>query len=92
MRPPVSFFGADKVAHLGMYLVLGLLLTRAALASWKSALPATLLALCLGITVGTSDEMNQSHVPGRSADALDLIADTVGLALAPLVIRAFTRD
>ena len=92
LRPPVSFLGADKVAHLGMYLVLGLLLTRAARATWKSPLPAALVALCLGLTVGTGDELNQAHVPGRSADAFDLMADTVGLVLAPLVVRAFTRD
>jgi VanZ family protein len=36
--------------------------------------------------------LNQSRVPGRSCDVFDLLADTVGLALAPLVVRAFTRD
>ena len=92
LKSPVSFFGADKVAHLGMYLGLGLLLTRACRATWTSRLPAALLALCLGIVVGTSDELNQAHVPGRSSSAFDLMADTVGLLLAPLIVRAFTRD
>ena len=92
LHPPVSFFGADKVAHVGMYLVLGLLLTRATRASIKSPMPAALLAICLGILVGTCDELNQSRVAGRSCDVFDLLADTAGLALAPLVVRAFTRD
>lgn len=92
LHPPISFLGADKVAHTAMYLGLGLLLTRATRATWKSPLPAALLAVCLGILVGTGDELNQAHVPGRSCDVFDLMADTAGLALAPLVVRAFTRD
>jgi VanZ family protein len=92
LQSPVSFFGADKVAHAGMYLGLGLLLTRATRASIKSPMPAALLAICLGILVGTGDELNQSRVPGRSCDVFDLLADTAGLALVPLVVRAFTRD
>ena len=92
LRSPMSFFGADKVAHVLLYLGLGLLLTRASRASGVAALPAALLAVCLGIVVGTTDELNQAHVPGRSADAFDLLADTLGVGLAPLVVRAFARD
>ena len=91
LRPPVSFFGADKLAHLLMYLGLGLLLTRATCASGLKPLPAALLAVCLGIVVGTADELNQAHVPGRNSDGFDLIADTVGVGLAPLIVRALAR-
>jgi len=92
LRPPITFVQADKVMHAFEYLVLGLLLARAARATWASRVPAALVALCLGILVGTCDELQQAHVPGRSSSGFDLMADTVGLALAPLVTRAFTRD
>src|SRR5437773_1090551 len=62
LRPPFSFDQADKVLHLMEYLGLGLFLTRAARATWVAAVPAALLALCLGILVGTYDELQQAHV------------------------------
>ena len=89
--PPLSFAYADKVLHLIEYLGLGLLLTRAARATWADAAPSALVALCLGILVGTCDELQQAHVPGRTASAFDLMADTVGVGLAPFVLRAFGR-
>src|SRR5262245_24962770 len=92
LRPPVSFFGADKVMHGIEYLGLGLLLTRAARATWRARVPAALVALCLGIMVGTYDELQQAHVPGRSSSGFDLMADAVGVALAPLALRAFGRN
>lgn len=91
LRPPLSFENADKVLHILEYFGLGLFLTRAARATWVAAVPAALLALCVGILVGTCDELQQAHVPGRSASAFDLMADTVGLGLAPFVLRAFAR-
>ena len=91
LRPPVSFAFSDKVAHICEYFVLGLLMTRAMRATWSARLPAALAALCLGLAIGTTDELTQAHVPGRTASAFDLIADAVGLALAPLAIRAFAR-
>ena len=92
LRPPFSFAQADKLMHATEYLGLGLLLTRAARATWGARQPAAMVALCLGILVGTCDELQQAHIPGRSSSGFDLMADTVGLALAPLVIRAFARD
>ncbi len=92
LRPPVSFVQADKVLHALEYLGLGLLLMRAARASWGARVSAAWVALCFGIIVGTCDELQQAHVPGRSSSGFDLLADTIGVALAPLVMRAFARD
>ena len=91
LTPPISFSNSDKVAHIAEYLVLGLMLTRATLATWKPRVPAALVAVSLGLLVGTTDELTQAHVPGRSCSGFDLMADAVGLVLAPLAIRAFTR-
>jgi VanZ family protein len=92
LRPPIAFAMSDKVMHALEYLGLGVLLMRAARATWGAKLPAALVALCLGIMIGTYDELQQAHVPGRSSSGFDLMADAVGVALAPLVIRAFVRD
>ena len=91
LKPPISFSNSDKVAHVTEYMVLGLMLTRAALATWKARMPAALLAVTLGLLVGTTDELTQAHVPGRSCSGFDLMADAVGLVLAPWAIRAFNR-
>src|SRR6185295_10991524 len=50
-----------------------------------------LIAICLGIMVGTCDELFQSTVPGRQSDVFDLMADTAGLTLAQLVLRVISR-
>ena len=91
LKPPLSFANSDKLAHIAEYMVLGLMLTRAVRASGPAPLPAALIAVSLGILVGTTDELTQAHVPGRSCSGFDLLADAIGLALAPLAIRAFTR-
>ena len=91
LKPPLSFANSDKLAHIAEYMVLGLMLTRAVRASGPALLPSALVAVSLGILVGTTDELTQAHVPGRSCSGFDLLADAIGLALAPLAILAFTR-
>ena len=94
LRPPFSFANSDKVMHILEYGGLGLLIARAVLAGAPrlSALPLGLLALCLGIMVGTGDELFQATVPGRQSSAFDLMADTVGLGLAQFLYRALLRS
>ena len=66
--------GLDKVAHFGAYAVLGLALGRACrLGGWPWA-----AALALGLAYGALDELHQSFVPGREADAADWLADALG--------------
>jgi len=92
--PPVEFRFGDKLIHVLEYFVLGVLIARALRATMRLHLPlaAALIALSLGIIVGTGDEYLQSFVAGRQSSALDLFADTVGLAVAQLVYLAFTRE
>lgn len=74
---PAVGVGFDKVAHLGLYGVLGALVSRALLVDgwarggWLAVL-AALLALA-GL-----DELHQALVPGRSTEMLDWIADAAG--------------
>ncbi len=68
----------DKVAHLGLYLVLG---TTLAWGRWRSRRGPTWLLLCLGLLYGALDEWHQGFVPGRDPSTVDLLADAVGLIL-----------
>jgi VanZ family protein len=69
-----SFPGSDKLLHAAMYAVLGALSARAA-AVPPRALAPILLAIALFAAL---DEWHQVLVPGRSADALDWLADILG--------------
>jgi hypothetical protein len=78
--------GADKLVHLGLYLILGLLLawgkTRTGFAG-----PAIRL-LIMGAGYGALDEWHQSFVPGRDVSAGDWLADTAGVALGLLLFSS----
>lgn len=68
----------DKVAHLGLYLVLGGAL---AWARRQRAGGAIFHFLLLGMGYGALDEWHQSFVPGRDPSLGDWVADSVGVIL-----------
>lgn len=74
-RPPAAAdLGWDKLNHASAFLVLAFCACQAhARARWRSM--AALLAY------GVLIELLQSQVPNRSADAADVLADAVGIAL-----------
>jgi VanZ family protein len=94
LTPPLHFLNADKVMHLGEYLVLGLLLVRALRASLRVGRPlfAAMIAIGLVVVVGASDESFQSFIPGRQCDAVDFVADSLGGALAQLVYVVMVKE
>jgi len=94
LRGPIEFTNSDKIYHVLEYSILGLLLARAMRGSAPGWPPmaVALSAIACGILVGTSDEFFQSFVPGRISSAFDLLADTVGVALAQVVYRALVKD
>lgn len=73
----------DKFAHFAVYGLLGTLVCRIGRNGWRAALGAWLMVAAYG----ASDEWHQSFVPGRSSDAGDWIADTLGATVA---IGAYT--
>ncbi len=79
--------GADKVAHLAIYGVLGALIARAC---WRtgsrSAVRVVVLSMLLATTYGLSDEIHQRFVPGRQFELADLLADAVGALLGALLM------
>jgi VanZ family protein len=82
---------SDKVVHLAAYGVLGALVLNAladgVLAGYT--VPRAVLAIAITVLYGVGDELHQSFVPGRTPDALDVLADAAGAALAAAVLLGF---
>lgn len=84
---------SDKLAHLLVYAVLGACFVlplsggRAAGVTPGRAAAAVLLAVLYGV----SDEVHQSFTPGRTPDAMDVLADAAGAAIgaAAVLVAAF---
>jgi len=70
----------DKGVHFAEYGMLGFLVAHATLRTWPGhhVLRTAALAICITVLWGWLDEIHQAFVPGRSSDALDLVADTIG--------------
>lgn len=79
----------DKIAHFGVYLILGISVQLAILAYFSKAGRITLMisTVLFGLAFGMSDEFHQSFVPGRDCSLWDLTADAVGLVLSLIFIR-----
>lgn len=80
---PPGLLGWDKFQHYLAYMVMGLLLIRAAY-----GMP---LALIIGAAYAASDEYHQSFVPGRNMDVRDWLADVAGLLVALAVVYLYRR-
>ncbi len=88
---PLLFPQQDKLFHLGAYFIMGLLGWRACghlNPPAKSRLFITSIFCCL---YGLSDEWHQYFVPGRTADILDWLADSLGGLLAGIFCLSLNR-
>jgi VanZ family protein len=68
-----------KAAHMTEYAILGALLLR--------ALGRELPALLVGVAYAVSDEIHQHFVEGRHASAIDVVLDSVGVAVGIYLLR-----
>jgi len=70
----------DKGIHFLEYAVLGFLCANAARRSFPTRAPWRTFAVGAFVATawGLGDELHQAFVPGRSAEALDLVADALG--------------
>ena len=80
------FPGFDKVLHFGAF---GLLALLTVLPSRK--IPAWLSMIVLPASIGAIIELVQMHIPFRSADILDWLADLAGCTLAFVGYLVFER-
>jgi VanZ family protein len=71
---------SDKILHGLEYTVLAVLITRALSGGLPRRIRGVVLiaAVLMTIAYGASDELHQSFVPGRSADWVDVLADSGG--------------
>ena len=76
-------YGADKIAHLLMYLVLAATVIYAFSDGFKKNFPSITVGLTLFVCLfyGISDEFHQSFTPGRSVSMFDVVADFTGALL-----------
>lgn len=86
--PPIIPY-LDKIGHLGEYLILGFLLTRAFLNSGPDirSAHAVYLSVFVVLFFGAFDEWHQNFIPGRGAETADLIMDVAGSAIGALIYR-----
>lgn len=72
-----------KVAHTGEFAVLGALLLR----GLREELPAA----GLGVAYAASDELHQHFVSGRVGSPIDVLIDSVGVAIGVVLWRRVAR-
>ncbi len=77
---------SDKIKHAFFYGILGWLFWRA-LNLQASKLQQIIITIAFAAIYGLTDEYHQLHVPGRSFDLLDLLADTLGAAIAIIILN-----
>ena len=85
--------GSDKPLHALLYAGLSVLLIRALAGGFHRIVrPAmVLVTVVIAAAYGVSDEFHQSFVSSRHPDAMDVIADTIGAALAAGALFAWSR-
>jgi len=91
--PPLRFTSADKLLHLGEYLVLGILLVRALRATLRVSRPlfAAVIAISAVVVIGAADENFQRLIPGRQCELLDFLADVSGGTIGQFVYVLFVK-
>ncbi len=87
--PSQTFFAFDKIVHITLFFIFGLLVYRALEPvndSGNLNLARIFFSIAIVIFYGIMDEIHQGSVPGRTLDTYDALADTVGGLLAGVLI------
>ena len=90
----------DKVVHIAVYALLGALILRAVAGGRRSGVTwsGVLVSVVIATLYGVTDEWHQSFVPGRTPDAMDVVADLAGASAGAVAgvlaarLRATSHD
>ena len=88
---PLLFAHQDKLQHAGAYALMAIFAWRFFRYQLTDPFSIASSALLFSSGFGLTDELHQALVPGRSADWLDWLADTVGAACSTTVFYFITR-
>ena len=81
-------FVIRKLAHITEYAILGALAFRALRSDERGWRPRwAIVAIAIALMVAATDEVHQSFVPSRGPSPVDVGIDTVGAAIAQVVVR-----
>jgi VanZ family protein len=77
--------------HSAAYFVLAVLIVRALAGGLPRpvSLRIAATAMLIAVAYGVSDELHQSFVPGRVADAFDVLTDAAGAFAGTIACRAW---
>lgn len=86
IEPPFAYF--DKLAHMGEYGILCLLLYRTFTTTPESLWGRypVMFSILFTVLYGFSDEIHQIFVPMRTADMADVLANSLGAGLSHLCL------
>jgi VanZ family protein len=89
--PRVASGMSDKVLHVVVYGGLGALIVRAFAGGWRRPVTFRMVmyTVLIATAYGISDEYHQRFVPHRDTEALDVVADLAGAAIASSVLYAW---
>lgn len=84
LKPPIDFgiLYQDKLYHASAYFIMGVLAWRCFRCFTARTMTLALISIAFCSVYGATDEWHQSFVSGRSSDAMDWLADTIGASLA----------
>ncbi len=93
--PNVQMFGIDKLVHIIVFCVFGLLLYRSYSnksninPNFSKVYSFTLVGVVL---LGIFTELYQGLIPGRRTDIYDLIANVIGGLFAIVIVRVYNSS
>ena len=89
--PKFAHYVNDKIIHLSIFFILGLLVYRALytmIPGLSFNMKRGVFAVVIVVLYGISDEFHQGFVPGRTVDVMDATADAAGGLLSVLIVYA----
>lgn len=77
--PDLGFEAEDKLAHCGVYFILGILFGRALAKGYVLQRIHFVILIGVALSFAALDEVHQLFIPGRYGDIYDFFADSIGI-------------